>query len=112
MATINAAPVNAMPRARTVRSFSFGMKAITSAPTIGRNVAIVIAELSQVIGSSLSCSSRVCEDDHERYHADEDERGVALHVTGLDVLQETAERAGDGSDTVDDAVDHVTVEEH
>ncbi len=51
MPTRSAAPVNAMPSPRTSRSLRFGTSAMTIAPTAGRNVAMVIAEFSQVMRS-------------------------------------------------------------
>ncbi len=84
-AEISAAPVKTMPRPRTALSFSFGMNMITTAPSRGRKVVIVIAEFSQVMVRSLSCD--LDEDDGQRDDADEEPGGIPLDVARLDELQ-------------------------
>src|SRR3954454_16962296 len=105
-ARISAAPVNTMPRARIIRSLDEGIMTITSAPRIGSNVVIVMAEFCQVIGVSLPLSRDSCEDDGQRDDAGEQEDGVALHVTGLQVPQDAAGSPRGVADAVDGAVDH------
>src|SRR3954470_4953674 len=108
--TTSAVPVNRMPRPRISRSRLEGTRAITTAPTAGRNVAIVIAELSQVISPSPS-SSDSREDECEDRDPREQEHGVALHVSGLQVLEKAAREAGGLPDGVNGAVDAAAVED-
>src|SRR2546422_7482471 len=113
-ASTSAAPVTTIPRPRISRSFSLGTSRIASPPTRGRNVVIVIAELSQVIGSprslSSSGSSDLDEDDRHREHPGEQPDRVPLDVARLEVLEEPARLARDVRKTVHRAVDDVAVE--
>src|SRR4029078_4066900 len=111
-ASTSAAPVMRIPRRRIVRSFSFGITAITNAPTMGNKVVIVIAEFSHVIWLSRSLSHDPDEDDGQGEHAHEQSDRVPLHVAGLQGFQCVAGPARRAAGAVDDAVDHVPVEPH
>ena len=88
-ARTSAAPVNRIPSARTSRSFSFGITMITSAPTIGSSVVIVMAEFSHPSSNPRSPFRRASmKTIASTSDAHEQDRRVPLDVAGLDVLQE------------------------
>src|SRR2546430_7212097 len=109
MATTSAAPVNRMPMPLISRSRSFGRKAMTTAPRVGRNTASVIADFSQPV--MRAPSSEPGDGDGQDGHADEQEHGVALHIAGLDVLQQAAGGPRRGPHRVHGAVDALAVEQ-
>src|SRR6202162_2431161 len=108
-ASTNAAPVTRIPRPRTSLSLSLGTRTITSAPTMGNSVVIVMAEFCQVIPSH-SLSSSLDEDDRQSDDANEQAHRVPLHVAGLDELERPAGLPGGLPRRVPEPVDHVAVE--
>ena len=83
--------MNRVPSARISPVLPRGIRTITSAPTSGRNVVIVMAELCQVIEPHFPWSR----DTRRRWPARSRRRTgprVALHVAGLDVAQDAAGR--------------------
>src|SRR5437870_6639327 len=107
--TTSAAPVNRMPRPRMRRSRSFGRNEMTTAPAVGRYTASVTADFSQPLIRPL-LSERREHQGEDRDHGEQD-RGVLLHLPGLDALEHGADGAGGLPDLVDGAVDDVAVDD-
>src|SRR5947207_3578709 len=108
-----AAPVTRTPIHRISRSFCRGISAITTAPATGRNVAIVIADLSHpLIDPSLSSRAHEVRDQHDSDDREaEQERGVSLDVAVLAVAELPPEETSPGAGAVHRAVDDRSIEQ-
>src|SRR5918996_449083 len=97
--------VNRMPRLRVSLSRSPGTRATTSAPSVGRNTARVIAQSSKLIVPPSDPGVDHGEDGHP---GEQDDR-VPLHVAGLDVAEQASGPPGADGHPVHRTVHHVTV---
>src|ERR687892_755171 len=98
--------VNRMPRLRVSRSRSPGTRATTSAPSVGRNTARVIAQSSKLIVPPSDPGV----DHGEDGHAGEQDDRVPLHVPRLDIPEQPTGPAGADGHAVHRPVDHVAID--